>query len=154
MIRPLLHGLLAASLLALAPSCTMAHTQFAEAGIIAGPADGLADAEGAGVVGHVYANAWGIYFMGKAPLVTGGLDAEDMPAWRWFEDSVEVETVVELLAAEARRRGATHIIDLETDWYSSWSAATVFFWTIETQASATALRVSGEAPDGAVPIDG
>lgn len=103
-------------------------------------------------VGHVYGNSWGIFVFAQLPYLSGGIDEDGEPRWYYFEDRVRVETAVDLLKAEARRQGATHLIDLKSDWISEWSAPTLIFWIVETEASATALKVTGEAPPGALPL--
>lgn len=134
----------------------MSQTQFVETGFApAEPSapDAASRNEGdVAVIGHVYANSWGMYVFAKLPYVAGGIDDEGHPEWRWFADVVEVETVVRLLEAEALRQGATHVLDLKSDWISEWSPASLIFWIVEAQASATAIRVTGEAPPDAIPI--
>ena len=141
------------ALLPLATGCVMSQTQYVESNFVqAEVEDSDQDEDGVEVLGHVYANSWGIYLFAKLPYLAGGIDEEGQPEWQYFADVVEVQTVVDLLEAEALRHGATHVIDLESDWISEWSAATLIFWIVEAQASATALRVTGEAPLDAIPI--
>ena len=140
------------ALLPLGTGCTMSHVQFVDAPFEPATAPDAATAAGTQVLGHLYANSWGYYVFAKLPYLSGGVDEDGRPEWRYFEDAVKVETVVTLLEAEARRRGATHLVDLKSDWLSEWAAPSLIFWIVETQASATALRVSGEAPAGAIPL--
>ncbi len=145
------HLLALAAALPLAAGCTMSHTQYAEANFVPGDA-AASEGDGVELLGHVYANSWGIYVFAKLPYVAGGIDEDGQPEWRYFEDVVKIETAVDLLEAEALRRGATHVVDLKSDWISEWSAPSLIFWIVETEVSATALRVTGEAPPEALPL--
>ena len=144
--------LILAALVSLCTGCVMSQVQFvASSSDVQLPGDGASTSDDC-VLGHVYANSWGIYFLGKIPCVAGGIGEDGQPVWRYFKDVVEVQTVVDLLRAEALRRGATHLIDLKSDWTSAWSQFTIVFWIIETEASANAIRVTGAPPAGAIPL--
>jgi hypothetical protein len=129
----------------------MSHVQFVESSVAQPAADDVRASDDR-VLGHVYANSWGIYVLAKIPYLAGGISREGRPVWSFFEDAVRVQTVVDLLRAEALRRGATHLVDLESNWISEWSAATFVFWIVEAEASANAIRVTGTPPPGAIPL--
>jgi hypothetical protein len=138
----------------LATGCIAPRVQFVDLGADApGPTpERAAVGSEVVVVGPLHAETWGVHLFSDLPVVTGGLDRDGRPDRRWFEDTVRVATLVELLRAEAHRRGATHLVDLTSDWRSDWVGATLIFWTRETQASATAVRCRDEPPEGAIPV--
>ena len=145
--------LILATLVSLSTGCIMSQVQFvASSDDVQLPGD-EPSASDDGVLGHVYASCWGIYLLARLPCVAGGIDEDGQPVWRYFKDVVEVQTVVDLLRAEALRRGATHLVDLESHWISEWSAVSLVFWVVETEASANAIRVTGAPPVGAIPLN-
>lgn len=141
----------AALTLGLMASCQMAGVEYV--GFTPPPAsDAPSDAEGTTVVGHIHGTCWGVYLFSALPLITGAANSDGAPGSRLLRDSVEIRTSVRIVEGEARRRGATHLIDLQSDTFSAWSAQTLFFWILEAESSATAIRVHGPPPPGAIPI--
>jgi len=113
-----------------------------------------AEAPGVTVIGHVHGNCWGVYVFSVLPIITGAANEDGAPGSRLLRDSVEIRTSVRIVEGEARRRGATHLINLQSNTFSAWSAQTLFFWVLEAESSATAIRVTGTPPPGAIPIAG
>ena len=145
MRRLLIVALTLVLLLGGSTGCTMSQVQYVELTSGQGVTATVA-------IGHIHANSWGLYAFAELPFVAGGLDQDGWPVWRYFTDVVRVETAVALVEAEAVRRGATHLVDLQTDWLSEWSPTSLIFWIFEVEASATAIRVTGDAPAGAIPL--
>lgn len=147
MLRLLLAGFI---LLILSAGCTMSHVQVVESEPMT-----VSESENTDefALGHVYANSWGIFLFSKVPIVTGGINSEGEPIWAWFKNTVRTETVVDLIRARAMRMGATHVVDVKTNWVSAWGGASLIFWVAETEASANAIRVAGDAPFGAFPVE-
>ena len=114
--------------------------------------EGATGAEGMDVVAHLHSNTWGLNFLGRYPYLSGGIDEEGQPKWTYWQDNARVETAVALIRAEARRLGATHLIDLKSNWISEWIQFTLLFWIAEAEVSATAIRVQGTPPAGAIPL--
>lgn len=143
---------LAIASMALATGCTMSQVQFVESPVRTEVSTQAASSAADGYLGHVYANSWGIYFLANYPYLSGGMDEEGQPEWAYFRDETRVETIVGLIRAEAERQGATHLVDLQTNWISEWSQFTLVFWIVESEGSATMLRVAGDPPPGAIPL--
>lgn len=149
MLRFLFAGFI---LLILTIGCTMSHVQVVESESMTVSEPKNTDDS---ALGHVYANSWGIYLFSKVPMVTGGINSDGEPVWAWFKDTVRTETVVDLIRTQAVRLGATHVVDMQTKWISEWGGPfMLIFWLVETEASANAIRVKGEAPFGALPLEG
>ena len=89
-------------------------------------------------IAHIYANCFGYYLFNCIPLVTG--DTEDPNSFCMFEHTVKAENVVELLTKEAKKRGATRVIDItsqeeQTGWFSMWIS-----WYRNVQVSGNAVK--------------
>lgn len=148
MLRFLFAGFI---LLIFSAGCTMSHVQVVESESMT-----VSESENADefALGHVYANSWGIYLFSKVPIVTGGINSDGEPVWSYFKDTVLTETVVDLIRTQAMRMGATHVVDMQTNWISEWGGPfMLIFWLVETEASANAIRVKGGAPFGALPVE-
>ena len=102
---------------------------------------------GARPVAHIHSDVWGIYFLGfeSCPVITGS--CSDPGDWHFFKHTVSPNTAAEMVLEESRQQGADAVIDLKTDWDSSWQAATLIFWLKEAQASGNAVKLSGEKDD-------
>lgn len=149
MIREVLVILLLTVCLGLG-SCTMAHTQVAP---LRSPAPAGGGASTIETVAEVYANVYGYSFFG-VPITSGAARYANTRSIAWFENATRVETVTDMVLAEARQQGATHVVDLEVDFLSEWIGWTLVFWAAEAEASATAIRVlDGPPPAGAIAVD-
>ena len=148
MLRFLFAGFI---LLIFSAGCTMSHVQVVESESMT-----VSESENTDrfALGHLYANSWGIYLFSKVPIVTGGINSNGEPAWSYFKDTVRTETVVALIRTQAMRMGATHLVDMQTNWISEYGGPLMLIiWIAETEASANAVRVAGEVPFGAIPVE-
>ena len=141
------------SILLLVPTglggCTMAHTQVVPLPPQAAEGDTPPAIE---PIAHIYGNVYGYDLFG-IPLTSGAARHKNRRIIAWFEDSVHVPAVTEMLLAEARELEATHIIDLQTNFLSSWLQWLFVLWMPEVQGSATAIRVHhGPPPPGAIAV--
>jgi len=102
---------------------------------------------GARPVSHIHSDIWGIYFLGfeSCPVITGSYS--EPGDWHLFSHTVSPNTAAEMVLEESRKQGADAVIDLKTDWDSSWQAATLIFWLKEAQASGNAVILSEETGD-------
>lgn len=102
---------------------------------------------GARPVAHLHSDIWGIYFLGfeSCPVITG--DHQDPGGWRLFRHTVSPNTAAEMVLEESRKQEADAVIDLKTDWDSSWQAFTLIFWLKEAQASGNAVKLSDKVDD-------
>ena len=138
--------------LSLFAGCQTAQVQFVE--LDRDPAKGQPTSE-VEVLGHLFASTWGVTAFGSLPCFAGDINANGKPRTSLFRNTATVATAVALIEAEARRRGATHLIDLQSDWVSNWYVATFIFSVVEGGASATAVRIEGDAQDripNAIPL--
>ncbi|MFT7671435.1 MAG: hypothetical protein ACI8X5_004153 [Planctomycetota bacterium] len=132
----------------------MSHTQYVSAGNEVSTVEFVENSgQGETIVGHVYANTWGLYTFAVYPYLAGGIDENGEPVWDYFSDVANVETAVALLRAEALRHGATHVIDLKSEYFSEWSPSTLIFWIVESSVSATAIRAGSNPPPGAIRLE-
>jgi len=129
-------------LFSLLAGCHTAQVQFVELDRHAAKEHPLGDVE---VLGHLFANSWGVTAFGSLPCFAGDINANGQPVMSFFRNTATVATAVALIEAEARRRGATHLLDLQSDWVSNWYVATFIFSVAEGGASATAVRIEGDA---------
>jgi hypothetical protein len=133
-VLPLLFLLLA--------GCQTAQVQFVELERHAAKKQSTQDVE---VLGHLFANSWGVTAFGSLPCFAGDINANGRPVTSLFRNTATVATAGSLIEEEARRRGATHLLDLQSEWVSNWYAATFIFSVVEGGASATAVRIKGGA---------
>ena len=141
-------------LLLLMAGCQTAQVQFVELDQHSAEAPSVGDVE---VLGHLFASSWGVTAVGVLPCFAGDIQANGKPSTSLFQNTATVATAVALVEAEARRRGATHLLDLQSDWVSNWYAATFIFSVVEAGVSATAVRIEAGAAvriPNAIPIGG
>jgi len=129
-------------LLSLLAGCQTAQVQFVELDREAAQQHPAPDVE---VLGHLFANSWGVTAFGSLPCFAGDINSSGRPGMSLFRNTATVATAVALIEAEARRRGATHLLDLQSQWVSNWYVATLIFSVAEGGASATAVRIHGNA---------
>lgn len=110
-------------------------------------------ATGARSVAHLHSDIWGIYFLGfeSCPVITGSYSKPG--SYHFFRNTATTNAAAEMVLEESRKMGADAVLDLKTDWDSSWQAATLIFWLKEAQASGNAVILAGEEgePDAASP---
>lgn len=105
-------------------------------------------------IAHIYANIYGYELFGL-PLTSGAARHRNRRIIAWFENSVRTQGAAEMILAEAREQGATHVIDLQTNYLSTWLQWLLVLWTPEVQGSATAIIVhEGPPPPGAIAVSG
>ena len=97
---------------------------------------------GAQPIAHIHSDIWGIYFLGfeSFPVITGS--SSEPGEWHWFRHTVSPSAAAEMVFDESRRQEADAVINLKTDWDSSWQTATLIFWLKEAQASGSAIKLS------------
>ena len=140
-------------LLSLLAGCQTAAVQFVELDRDVDQAQASKEVE---VLGHIFANSWGVTAFAVVPCFAGDINAGGKPSMSFFSNTATVATAVALIEAEARRRGATHLLDLQSQWVSNWQVATLIFSVAEGGASATAVRIHGDgsaAPPNAIPLE-
>jgi len=100
---------------------------------------------GAQPIAHIHSDIWGIYFLGfeSFPVVTGS--SSDPGGWRLFSHTVSPGAAAEMVLEESRRQEADAVLNLKTDWDSSWQTFTLIFWLEEAQASGSAVKLSESA---------
>ena len=94
-------------------------------------------ADGAAPVAHVNGSCWGVYFLPMIPLLTGDT-TNPGKAVTVVSDTVRVEPVVEMVTAEAKARGATKVIDLQS--HRTGLYIPPVFWFKACQASGNAVK--------------
>ncbi len=106
---------------------------------------------GARPVAHIHSDIWGIYFLGleSCPIVTGS--AGQPGSYHLFRDYATTNAAAEMVLEESRQLGADAVLNLKTDWDSSWQFHTLIFWLKEAQASGSAVILSGEERDSVFP---
>ena len=94
---------------------------------------------GARPVSHLHSDIWGIYFLGfeSCPVITGSY--REPGSYHFFRHTVRPGTAAEMVLEESRKQGADAVLDLKTDWDSSWQTFSIFFWLKEAQASGNAV---------------
>jgi hypothetical protein len=104
---------------------------------------------GARPVAHVHSDIWGIYFLGfeSCPVITGS--ASHPGSFHFFRNYATTNAAAEMVLEESRDLGADAVLDLKTDWDSSWQPYTLIFWLKEAQASGNAVLLSGDEGDPA-----
>jgi hypothetical protein len=98
-------------------------------------------------VAHIHSDIWGIYFLGleSCPIITGS--ASQPGSYHYFRNIASTNSAVEMVLEESRNLGADAVLDLKTDWDSSWQAYTLIFWLKEAQASGNAVLLRGDEGD-------
>jgi len=129
-------------LLLLLAGCHTAQVQFVPLGQQAAEGRPGKDVE---VLGHLFANSWGVNAFGALPCFAGDINRHGKPSLSLFQNTATIKTAIALIEAEARRQGATHLIDLDSEWVSNYYVATFIFSVLEGGASATAVRIVGDA---------
>ncbi|MDP8237342.1 MAG: hypothetical protein P9M08_13250 [Candidatus Erginobacter occultus] len=109
---------------------------------------------GARPVAHVHSDIWGIYFLGfeSCPVITGS--ASHPGSFHLFRNYATTNAAAEMVLEESRDLGADAVLDLKTDWDSSWQTYTLIFWLKEAQASGNAVLLSEEDGDQATETSG
>lgn len=99
---------------------------------------------GARPVAHIHSDIWGIYFLGfeSCPVITGS--ASKPGSYHFFRNIATTNSAAEMVLKESRKLGADAVIDLKTDWDSSWQSYTLLFWLKEAQASGNAVILAGD----------
>ena len=89
-------------------------------------------------IAHLHADNWGIYLLPIVPLLTGSTANPGWPAI--FDDTVNVESVVDMTTAKSKSLGATKTTDLESKTSSVWLVPTLFFWYKSVEVSGNASK--------------
>ena len=89
-------------------------------------------------VAHVNGGTWGIYFLGFAPIVTG--DTAKPGNTAWGKDTVNVESVVDMVTAKSKELGGTRTTDLQSATSSVWLFPTLVLWVKSVEVSGNALK--------------
>ncbi len=94
---------------------------------------------GARPVAHVHSDIWGIYFLGfeSCPIITGSVSHPG--SFHFFRNFATTNSAAEMVLEESRNLGANAVLNLKTDWDSSWQPYTLIFWLKEAQASGNAV---------------
>ncbi len=102
---------------------------------------------GARPIAHVHSDIWGIYFLGfeSCPVITGS--ASHPGSYHFFRNFATTNDAAEMVLEESRNLGADAVLDLKTDWDSSWQAYTLIFWLKEAQASGNAVILNEDEED-------
>ncbi len=103
---------------------------------------GLALGEsGARPVAHIHSDIWGIYFLGfeSCPVITGS--RKEPGGWHFFKNTATTASAAGMVMEESRKLGADSVLNLKTDWDSSWQSYTLIFWLKEAQASGSAVTL-------------
>lgn len=106
---------------------------------------GLALGEsGARPLAHVHSDIWGIYFLGfeSCPVITGS--SRDPGSFHFFRNTATTAAAAGMVMEESRKLGADSVLNLKTDWDSSWQSYTLLFWLKEAQASGSAVILDRE----------
>ena len=109
---------------------------------------------GARPVAHVHSDIWGIYFLGfeSCPVITGS--ASNPGSFHLFRNYATTNDAAEMVLEESRGQGADAVLDLKTDWDSSWQPYTLILWLKEAQASGNAVLLEEDEEDQAPPTSG
>jgi hypothetical protein len=104
-------------------------------------------------VAHIHSDIWGIYFLGfqSCPVITGSY--KEPGSYHFFRDTVDTNTAAGMVTEKSKEMGATAVIDLETDWDSSWQTFTLIFWLKEAQASGNAVILAGEEDEEEIEVE-
>jgi len=88
-------------------------------------------------VAHLNVSNWGLYCL-WIPIFTGSTEKPgDIAVW---QDTVNVNSVVELATKESRRMGAKRLVDLKSNNSSTWIFLTFVLFLRETQVSGNAVK--------------
>ena len=128
--------------------CMMAHTRVTLASASEQAAAG--DVE---TIAHIYANVYGYELPLGIPVASGVAKEANTRGFHVLSDDARPETVTTMILNDARELGATHVVDMQTHYLSSWVQWLVVIWLTEAEGSGTAIRVkSGAAPPGAIAV--
>jgi len=98
---------------------------------------------------HINAEIWGIHLFNGIPLFSGGYI--QVGTTKPFSTTAKIENVMTIIKNEAKKLGATRIIDINSKCISSWNAYTLIFWYKEVQISATAVKDKEPSKDKNLP---
>jgi hypothetical protein len=130
----------AAAVLILAAGCSTVVTTNEFSGLFLGES-------GTRPLAHIHSDIWGIYFLGfeSCPVITG---SKSKPGrFHFFRHTASTAAAAEMVMEESRKLGADSVLNLKTDWDSSWQAYTLIFWLKEAQASGSAVLLGREAEE-------
>jgi len=90
-------------------------------------------------VAHLNGDCWGIYLLSIIPLITGDTSSNGNVI-AILQDTVNVDSVTDMVTRKSKELGATRTIDLVSQRSSFWLGFLFVFWYKDCQVSGNAVN--------------